>query len=106
VVNSYITTNPFATDYARYSFYKKESTIALEYAMHKAWRVNGQMLDLATGDHPYPTRDQVIERLTMAIGELTQARDLISSSVSDQIGYFDEKKQGTYKDRPADSQTM
>ncbi len=103
VVNSYITTSPFSTDYARYSFYKKEKTVALEYAMHKTWRANEQMLDLATGDHPYPTRDQIIERLTMAIGELIQARDLISESISDQIGYFDEKNKETYNDRSADN---
>jgi hypothetical protein len=106
MVNSYITTNPFATDYARYSFYKKEPTAALEYAIHKAWRANGQMVELATGDHPYPTHDQIIQRLTMAIGELTQARDLISGLVSDQIGYFDEKKQETYNDRPTGAQMM
>jgi hypothetical protein len=105
VVNSYITTNPFATDYARYSFYQNETTATLEYAMHKTWRANGQMLELTTADHPYPTRDQVIERLTMAIGELTQARGLISGSASDQIGYFD-VKQKTCKDRPADTQAM
>ncbi|CAF0845021.1 unnamed protein product [Adineta steineri] len=106
VVNSYITSNPSAFDYARYSFYKKEPTAALEYAIHKTWRANGQMLELAIGNHPYPTRHHIVERLTMAINELTQARDLISDSKSDQIGYFDQKNQETYKDRPVDITMM
>ncbi|CAF4093764.1 unnamed protein product [Adineta steineri] len=106
VVNSYMTNNPYAFDYARYSFYKKESTAALEYAMHKVWRANGQMLELATGNHPYPTNDEIIEHLTMAINELTQARHLISDSKSDQIGYFDQKNQELYNDRSVDTTMM
>ncbi|CAF5068651.1 unnamed protein product, partial [Rotaria sp. Silwood1] len=43
--------------------------------MHKTWRANAQMLDLAIGGHPWPTRDQIIDRLTMAINELTCCRE-------------------------------
>ena len=77
-----------------------ETTSDLEFAMHKTWRANGKMLDLTIGGHPWPTRDQIIERLTMAIDELQECRDLISRKKSDVLGYYDEKTQrmGAYED--------
>jgi hypothetical protein len=80
-----------------------EVTTPLEYAMHKTWRVHAQMLDLATGDHPYPTRNQIIERFTMAIDELIQGRDLLSGTITDQFCYYDEETKKMYEDLPPHS---
>ncbi|CAF0969293.1 unnamed protein product [Rotaria sordida] len=103
VVNSYISTNPFAEECTRYDTFHNEITADLEFAMHKTWRANAQMLDLAVGDHPWPTRKQIVDRLTMAINELTQCRDLLLGIKSDRLGYYDEKKQnmGNYDMPPS-----
>lgn len=95
-----MSTNPFAAEYTKYDTFRMETTSDLEFAMHKTWRANGKMLDLAIGGHPWPTRDQIIERLTMAIDELNECRDLISRKKSDVLGYYDEKNQkmGVYED--------
>ena len=85
-------------DYTRIAPDNLEETTALEYAMHKTWRVNAQMLDLAAGCHPYPTRKQIIERFTMAIDGLTQGRDLLSGKLSDQFCYYDEEIKKMYED--------
>lgn len=93
VVNSYMSTNPFTTDCTRYDTFRKEKTGPLEFAMHKLWRANAQMFDLGSGEHPWPTLDQVIERLDKCIGELNQCRDLLTEKTSDRVGFYDEKKQ-------------
>ena len=94
VVNSYMSTNPFTEDRTRYdTFRNKGTTAALEFAMHKTWRANAQMLDLAVGGHPWPTREQIVDRLIMAINELSQCRDILLDIKSDRLGYYDEKKQ-------------
>ena len=80
-----------------------EETTALEYTMHKTWRVNAQMLDLAAGYHQYPTRNQIIERFTMVIDELIQGRDLLSGTLSDQFCYYDEGTKKMYEDLPPQS---
>ena len=71
--------------------------------MHKAWRANAQMLDLTVGGRPWPKREEIANRLTMAIDELTQCRDLLLGTRSDRLGYYDEKKQkmGNYDVAPS-----
>ena len=103
VVNSYTSTNPFAIEYTRYDTFRNEVTTDLEFAMHKTWRANAQMLDLTVGSHPWPTRSQIADRLTMAINELTSCRDILLGIESDRLGYYDEKKQkmGTYDILPS-----
>ncbi|CAF4810245.1 unnamed protein product [Rotaria sp. Silwood1] len=103
VVNSYISTNPFAEEYTRYDTFRNEITADLEFAMHKTWRANAQMLDLAVSGHPWPTRTQIVDRLTMAVKELAQCRDLLLGIQSDRLGYYDEKKQmmGNYDMPPS-----
>ncbi len=103
VVNSYISTNPFAVEYTRYDTFRNEVTADLEFTMHKTWRANAQMLDLAIGGHPWPTREQIVDRLAMAINELSQCHDLLLGIKSDQLGYYDEKKQkmGNYDMPPS-----
>jgi len=99
-----MSTNPFATECTRYDLFRKEITSDLEYAMHKTWRANAQMLDLANGEHPWPTRDEIIDRLTMAINELSLCRDIMLGTKSDHIGYYDEKKEkiGNYEMSPSE----
>jgi hypothetical protein len=103
VVNSYISADPFAAEYIRYDTFRNEVTADLEFAMHKTWRANAQMLDLAVGGHPWPTREQIVDRLTTASNELIQCRDLLLGTKSDRLGYYDEKKQkmGTYDNSPS-----
>ncbi|CAF3604723.1 unnamed protein product [Rotaria socialis] len=102
VVNSYMSTNPFAAESTRYDTFRHEKPAALEYTLHKTWRANAKILDLAVGGHGWPTNDQVIERLSMAIDELSQCRDILTNTTSDKIGYYDEKKQKmAYYDTPA-----
>jgi hypothetical protein len=98
-----MSTNPFAADYTRIAPYNMMETTALEYAMHKTWRVNAQMLDLVSDCRPYPTRNQIIERFTMAIDELIQGRDLLSGTLSDQICYYNEGTKRMYEDLPPHS---
>ncbi len=94
VVNSFMSTNPFVEERTRFDTFRNKGTTAeLEFAMHKTWRANAQMLDLAVGGHPWPTREQIADRLTMAINELSQCRDIILDIKSDRLGYYDEKKQ-------------
>ncbi|CAF3991523.1 unnamed protein product [Rotaria sp. Silwood2] len=102
VVNSFMSTNPFTTEYTRYDTFRQEKTAALEYAIHKMWRANAQMLNLAIGSYEWPTHDQTIERLSMAIDELNKCRDVLTNKTSDSIGYYDEKKQkmGYYEKPP------
>jgi len=102
-LNSYVSTNPLAEEYTHYDTYRNEVTADLEFAMHKTWRANAQMLDLAVGGHPWPTREQIVDRLTMAINELTQCRDLFLGIKSDQLGYYNEQKEkmGNYDRFPS-----
>ncbi|CAF1367318.1 unnamed protein product [Rotaria sordida] len=93
VVNSFMSTNPFAAECTRYDTFRKERTGPLEFAMHKIWRSSALMLDLASGEYPWPTLDQVIERLNKSIEELTECRDLLTEKKSDRVGFYDEKKQ-------------
>lgn len=93
VVNSFMSTNPFAAEYTRYDTFRTEKTVALEYALHKTWRANTQMLDLAIGGHEWPTREQIVERLSMAINELNHCQDILTDKTYDKIGFYDEKKQ-------------
>ena len=84
--------DPFAAESTRYDTFRKERTGPLEFAVHKMWRSSAQLLDLASGEHPWPTLDQVVERLTQSIDELNQCRDLLTEKTSDRVGYYDEKK--------------
>ena len=93
VVNSLMSTNPFAAEYTRYDTFRKEKTGSLEFAMHKVWRASSQMFDLGSGEHPWPTRDEIVERLTKSIAELNQCRDLLMETTSDRVGFYDAKKQ-------------
>jgi hypothetical protein len=93
IVNSYMSTNPFAVECTRYDTFRKERTGPLEFAMHKVWRSSALMLDLASGEHPWPTIEQVIERLNKSIEELNQCRDLLIEKTSDRVGFYDEKEQ-------------
>jgi hypothetical protein len=88
-----MSTNPFVAESTRYDTFRKEKTGPLEFAMHKIWRSSAQMLDLASGEHPWPTNDQVIERLTKCIEELNQCRNLLMEKTSDRVGFYDEKTQ-------------
>jgi hypothetical protein len=100
-----MSTNPFTEERTRFdTFRHKGTTAALEFAMHKTWRANAQMLDLAVGGHPWPTREQIVDRLTMAIKELSQCRDILLDVKSDRLGYYDEKKEkmGTYDMSPSE----
>lgn len=104
VVNSFMSTYPFAEERTRFdTFRNKGPTGALEFAMHKTWRANAQILDLAVGGHSWPTRVQIADRLTMAINELSHCRDILLDIKSDRLGYYDEKKQtmGTYDTSPS-----
>lgn len=102
VVNSYMSTSPFSSESTRYDTFRQEKYGALEYALHKTWRANAKMLDLGISGHKWSTNDQVIERLSMAIDELTECRDILMDKVSDAIGFYDEKKQKmSYYDKPA-----
>jgi hypothetical protein len=85
--------NPFAIESTRYDTFRNERTAALEFAMHKVWRSSAQMFDLASGEHPWPTVDQVVERLTKSIEELNQCRNILMDKTSDRVGFYDEKKQ-------------
>lgn len=85
--------DPFATEYTRYDTFRKEKTGALEFAMHKIWRSSALMLDLGSGAHPWPTTDQVKERLDRCIEELQRCRDLLTEKTTDRVGYYDEKEQ-------------
>ena len=101
VVNSYMSSNPFATDYTRYDTFRKEKTGALEFAIHKLWRSYALMLDLGSGEHPWPSVQQVTERLEKSIEELRQCHDLLTEKTSDRVGYYDEKmKQMSFTDAP------
>ena len=93
MVNSYMSADPFVVETTRYDTFRNEKTAALEFAMHKIWRSSTQMLDLASGEHPWPTTDQVIERLTKSIEELNQCRNILMDKTSDGVGFYDEKKQ-------------
>jgi hypothetical protein len=75
--------------------------------MHKTWRANAQMLDLAVDGHLWPKREEIVDRLTMAINELTQCRDLLLGIKSDRLGYYDEQKQqmGNYDTAPSKGNT-
>ncbi|CAF1237237.1 unnamed protein product [Adineta ricciae] len=91
VVNSYMPTNPFVDDLTRYDTFRKEKTAPLEFAMHKIWRAGAQMFDLGSGKHPWPTPEQVVERLNKSIEELEHCRDLLLEKTTDRIGFYDEK---------------
>ncbi len=93
VVNSYTSTDPFSAEYTRYDTFRKEKHGPLEFAIHKMWRANAQMLHLASGENPWPTRDQVVERLDKSIEELKQCRDLLTEKISDRVYFYDEKQQ-------------
>ena len=103
VVNSYVSTNPFVEDRTRYDTFRHEVTGDLEFAMHKTWRANAQMLDLTVGDRPWPKREEIVDHLSQAIDELTQCRDLLQGITSDRLGYYDEQKQqmGNYDIAPS-----
>jgi hypothetical protein len=88
-----MSTDPFVTEHTRYDTFRKEKTGPLEFAMHKVWRASAQMLDLASGQHPWPTLDQIVDRLSNSIKELNQCRDLLTEATSDRVGFYDEKKQ-------------
>lgn len=88
-----MSTDPFAVETTRYDTFRKEKTGALEFAMHKVWRASAQMLDLGSGQHPWPKLDQIVDRLTSSISELNQCRDLLTETTSDRVGFYDEKKQ-------------
>jgi hypothetical protein len=89
-----MSTNPFTEERTRFDTFRNKGTAAeLEFTMHKTWRANAQLLDLAVGGHPWPTREQIVDRLTMAINELSQCRDILLGATSDRLGYYDEKKQ-------------
>ena len=92
VVNSYMSADPFVAERTRYDTFRKERTGPLEFAIHKLWRANAQMLDLASGEHPWPTLEQVVERLEKSIDELKQCRDLLTEKISDRVGFYDEQK--------------
>ena len=96
-----MSSDPFATDHTRYDTFKKEKTGALEFAFHKLWRANALMFDLASGAHPWPTLEQVTERLDKCIGELHQCRDLLTETTTDRVGYYDEQtKKMDFVDAP------
>jgi hypothetical protein len=47
VVNSFMSTNPFTEEHTHFDTFCNDGTnAALEFAMHKTWRANVQMLDL------------------------------------------------------------
>jgi hypothetical protein len=87
-----MSSNPFAAESTRYDTFRKERTGPLEFAVHKMWRSGAQLLDLASGEHPWPTLDQVVERLNKSIEELNQCRDLLTEKTSDRTFFYDEKK--------------
>ncbi|CAF4290658.1 unnamed protein product, partial [Adineta steineri] len=92
VVNSYMSSNPFVVDHTRYDTFRKEKTGALEFAMHKMWRSYSQIHDLGSGKYPWPTVEQVVERLNKSIEELEQSRDLLLEKQSDRILFYDTNK--------------
>jgi uncharacterized phage-like protein YoqJ len=94
--------NPFVKDLTRYDTFRKEKYGPLEFAMHKVWRSSAQMFDLASGKHPWPTMDQIIQRLNQSIEELQQSRDLLMEKTSDRVEFYDEKekKMSFFKEPP------
>ena len=88
-----MSTNPFVAEHTRYDTFRKEKTAPLEFAMHKVWRASAQMLELGSGQHPWPTLDQIVDRLTSSIAELNQCRDLLTETKTDRVGFYDEKTQ-------------
>jgi hypothetical protein len=93
MVNSFMSSNPFAAEYTKYDTFRMERSGPMEFAIHKMWRASAQMLDLVSGEHPWLTLDQVVERLTKSIEELTQCRDLLTEKTTDRVLFYDQKKQ-------------
>jgi len=92
VVNSYMSRNPFALEKTRYDTFKHELTCDYEFALHKAWRVREQLKSLMLIDNEWPTKEELVDRLQLAIKELTDCKDLIAHTATDSIGYYNEEK--------------
>lgn len=88
-----MSSDPFAAEYIRYDTFRKERRVPLEFAIHKMWRASAQMFDIALGKQPWPTLEQVVERLDKSVEELSQCRDLLTEKTSDRILFYDEIKQ-------------
>ncbi|UJR11803.1 hypothetical protein I4U23_015983 [Adineta vaga] len=93
MVNSYMSANPFVTETTRYDTFRNEKTAPLEFAMHKMWRANIQLLSLGSGKYSWPTKDQVIEQISKSIEELDQCRKILMDKTSDRVGFYNEKNQ-------------
>ena len=92
IVNSYMSTNPWANEVTRYDTFRKEKYGALEFAMHKTWRAKAKMFELASGKDPWPTVEQIVDRLHSAIDELNACCEILTEKKSDRVGYYDERK--------------
>jgi hypothetical protein len=99
LINSYVSHDPWRQDLTKYKTFEEcdpKHITPLEFARHRAWRVQNQ-LDVILNGTPFPEPDgvekhkhQLCQWLDRAAQELLQAKRLIAGDESDAIGYYDE----------------
>ena len=89
-VNSYAPRNVFAEDRARFSRVAADpvEVAELEYARHKAWRVQGQMRYIMEDLEFGTQKEEMAAVLEGAAEELLQAKRLLLREESDFVGYL------------------
>ena len=90
LVNSYMSTRPFAPDMTRYSTYKDDmmDVVNMDYARHKAWRIGGQMQYLRDCDHFIQDGRVLSKLLRDAAKELLSAANAIDGKPEDEYEYI------------------
>mmetsp|Transcript_2794 Transcript_2794/g.4786 ORF Transcript_2794/g.4786 Transcript_2794/m.4786 type:complete len:353 (+) Transcript_2794:40-1098(+) len=98
LVNSYMTTRPFAVDRFKYHSFGKDGfrdpndVLNLEYARHKAWRIRGKMQYIMEEMKFGASKEDMVKILDNAAEELKLASAIMQGKHNDHASWVEEKK--------------